>query len=180
MNTKLIIILAAVAMLFTACKKDGSTIADNTFIYNDVTYHMTNLQLYGGINGELEGESTELGPQGSPAVMFCGHHILQSQLNKTFDLTKYYTTGSTDIEELQLFVCGEVVDFGFRIDKEWWDGHIGNTNYDHTYFTEGTMTITGDENSEFVYTASGKMVNGDTFEFRIVLPKGWYTWQPEE
>ncbi len=177
MKTKLLIVLAAVAMLFTACKKDEQTIADNTFIYNGVTYHMTNLQLYGGIDGELEGVSTELGPQESPAVVFCGHHIFQSQLNKTFDLTKYYT--SSNNEELQLFVCGEIVDFGFRIDTEWWDGHIGETNYDHTIFTEGTMTITGDENSELVYTASGKLINGDTFEFRIVLPKGWYNWQPE-
>ena len=53
MKTKLLILLAAVAMLFTACKKDEQTIADNTFIYNDVTYHMTNLELYGGIGGEL-------------------------------------------------------------------------------------------------------------------------------
>ena len=179
MKTKLLILLAAVAMLFTACKKDEPTIADNTFIYNDVTYHMTNLELYGGIGGELVGESTESGPQGYPAVEFCGHHILQSQLNKTFDLTQYYTTGSSDIEELQLFVCGEVADFSFRIDKEWWDGRIGETFYDHTIFTEGTMTITGDENSDFVYTASGKLINGDSFEFRIVLPEGWYNWQPE-
>ena len=138
---------------------------------------MTNLELYGGISGELVGESTELGPQGYPAVSFCGHHIFQSQLNKTFDLTKYYT--SSNNEELQLFVCGEIVDFGFRIDNEWWDGHIGETNFDRTIFTEGTMTITGDENSDFVYTASGKLINGDTFEFRIVLPKGWYNWQYE-
>lgn len=171
--------LAAVAMLFTACKKDEQTIADNTFIYNGVTYHMTDLLLYGGIGGELEGQSTELGPNGDAAVRFCGHHIYQSQLNKTFDLTQFYTEGAEDWEELQLFVCGEVVNFGFRISEDWWDGGINETNYYSTIFKEGTLTIAGDENSQFVYSLKGTLQNDDTVEFRIVLPVGWYHWNPE-
>lgn len=182
MKTRFLLVLAVAALMFTGCKKDEQTIADNTFVYNGVTYHMTDLLLDGGIDGELRGQSTELGPNGYPAVAFCGHWICKEHLNKTFDLTQLFYEG--ELCELQLFVCGEVADFSFRSDKDWYLGNIHETNYDSytngpTIFKEGTLTISGDENSKFVYTLKGTLQNDDTVEFRIVLPVGWYNWNPE-
>lgn len=185
MKTRFLFILVAAALMFTACNKEEQIIADNTFIYNGVTYHMTDLQLYGGIGGELIGQSTELGPNGSAAVSFCGHHICAEQMNKTFDLTQLYYEGEL-CNELQMFVCGEVVSFGFRSDKDWYLGSVQETYYEYydhnlgpTIFKEGTLTLSGDENSKFVYTLKGTLQNDDTVEFRIVLPVGWYNWNPE-
>lgn len=43
MKTRFLLVLAAVAMLFTACKKENNeqTLADNTIVYDGVTYQMT-------------------------------------------------------------------------------------------------------------------------------------------
>ena len=81
MKAKLIIVLAALAMLFTACKKDKDVQLDNnTLIYDGVTYQLQSEAI-------LESEGTYLSyfATSNNDLDFQGHI---DGLNKTFDLTQ--------------------------------------------------------------------------------------------
>lgn len=59
MKTQLLIILAAVTMLFTACQKEK--IDDNVIIYNGITYHLQNIDFsyIDWVQGQIRGNSVE-------------------------------------------------------------------------------------------------------------------------
>ena len=81
MKAKLLIVLAAVAMLFSACNKDNELqLENNTLVYDGVTYQLQSeaiLESEGTYLSYFAWGDNDLGLQG---------HI--DGLNKTFDLTK--------------------------------------------------------------------------------------------
>ena len=186
MKLKLIIALATVAILFTACgkEKENETV-DNVIIYNDVTYHMQNVELFydwDHKSAELGCHSSESGQLGDFEVYSSGFRVYTDMLNQTIDLTKLYYPSDQTQHDFQVLFYGESVCFGFDTGSEWYNGYIGigenSVEYtEETIFKSGTLTITNDENG-FVWAMKGVLRNNDTVDIRLVIPEGW-DFEPE-
>jgi len=168
MKTKLIIALAAVAMIFTACKKENPELGKNQMMYNGVKYdvvtgYSTNTAMYWTYaTPVLESDTIQ------PPVYFENEGYVPDGLNKTFDLTQgpfengfcMWINNNEDPSKSLYFYNN----FG-----NW--QYIFGESQEGTPFTSGTLKITKDEN-EFTYILKdGVLKNGDTFEVNIYVPK---------
>jgi len=169
MKTKLIIALAAVAMIFTACKKEEIVIDKNQMIYNGVKYDIessygTHNSMYGASAFQLT-ESDDI----QPAILFQTEGYIEDieGLNKTFDLTQ----ADVDVPPLwiynyedpskNLYYGGQSYRFGEDLDNF----------QEGTPFTSGTLEITKDDDKFTYILKDGVLKNGDTFEVNIYVPK---------
>lgn len=168
---KLFIALAAVVMLFTACGKDDMPVAgNNQMVYNGTLYNLTSYYEYNSEMIFYGCEPVTENEEAVPQFYFLGEGYKES-LNKTFDLTH-----------------GPIEDFSsYWIVMEWSDGsHLsfwnanqaenmscGYNGEDHenaSVFKSGTMTITKDDTA-FIYQLKGVLVNDDTIDMKLYVPK---------
>ena len=175
MKTNLIIVLAAVAMLFTACGKDKTY--KNELTWNGETRQLTSsVQVYhDGTDYYISGWTELEEEQDHPEYSFdC--EINKDNLNKTFDLAagniaeqngyciwanKFYSP------ENHWFYNK----FHHSVHGNTWSGHINGTNFENTsIFKSGEMTITL-ENDAFVLSLDGVLKNDDTFTVDLYIPR---------
>ena len=171
MKAKLIIVLAAVAMLFTACGKDKDPeVGNNQLIYNGVIYNLTSYydpdyaMFYYGADAITEND-TDL-----PKFSFVADGYYET-MNTTFDLTQ------GPIEEMSS---------GYWISMTWNDQshpdfYAGNGNgtmvcgfdgvdYENASpFKSGTITFTKDD-SAFTVLITGVLMNDDTMTMKLYVP----------
>ena len=159
MKAKLIIVLAAVALLFTACRKDNELqLENNTLVYDGVTYQLQSEAI-------LESEGTYLSyfAYGDNDLNFQGHI---DGLNKTFDLTK----GQDFMFDQYLYINQ------FPINLTWYDvnsisGQIGEKYYtEESIFSTGTFSNTYND-SGVTCELNGTLKNGKTLAYKIFVPK---------
>ena len=165
MKAKILFVLAAVAMLFTACQKEK--INDNEIIYNGITYHLQNVDFvyFDSAHGQIRGNSVEIGPGGTPEVVLSDLRVRRHSFGKSYDLAE------PEDYEIEISISGEAVRFILRHELIW-VGWIGETYYATSIFSHGTLTITNDSNG-LVYALNGTLRNGDTVQIRIALPEVW-------
>lgn len=169
MKTKFLFVLAAAAMLFTACTKDNNSMEKkNEIIMNGekhdlISYYRCvndDVFYFGGYASETNEILADFGGQGNLQV-----------LNKTIDLSK--------VEDL----CNYDLTLDYRIDWSkafrvsndhgFWGG-IGDAYYENTsIFKNGTLqTIENDEG--FFFALNGVLLTDDTVKIYLYIPKEEY------
>lgn len=156
--------VAFAALMFAACEKDEPTpteqpLADNTLIYDGVTYQMTPfLEIYNNQLTMLNAFSTDTSLNGQPKITFDHFHIHSDDWNTTTNLTN--PTGDRFYE---IAFEGEVLTMIARGDANSAEGMIDNVQYENeSVFTSGTLKVTGENNG------SGKVL----VELDCVLKNG--------
>ena len=174
MKAKLIIVLAAAAMLFTACTKEKTH--KNELTWNgDTRPLISSVQVYNNgteyyISGWTELEEGHDHPEYS---FDC--ETDKEGLNKTFDLT------AGNISD-QNGYCIWANKF-YSPDKHWFynkycngwgnecSGHINGVNFEDTsIFKSGTMTITLDDEG-LTLSLDGVLKDDDTFTVDLYIPR---------
>lgn len=175
MKAKLIIVLAAAVMIFTACKPEEDNVRKNELTWNGDTE-----QLNSAVNVHQRGTSyyisawTELEEgHDHPAYSFdC--EIDTDGLNKTFDLAGGHGTDPSYLIYANKF---------YSPDKHWfynssytnfadeWGGHINGTAFENTsIFKSGTMTINLDDEA-LSLKLDGVLKDDDTFSVELYIPR---------
>ena len=170
MRTKLIIVLAAVAMLFTACKKDPEPeLGNNQLIYNGVVYDLTSFyepdtyMFYYGAEAVTKNE-TDI-----PKFTFNADGYYET-LNTSFDLTQgpievmtsgYWITLTWNDQSHPDFSAGN--------GNGYMNGSFGDEYDIATPFKSGTITFTKDDTA-FTVLIEGVLKNGDTIAMKLYVP----------
>ena len=140
--------------------------AVNTMILNGTTYQLeSHYELSADPDRSYAGaETVETAGNGDPLYSIIAD-VESNGLNFTYDLTQSY----------------EDAYYYFNVSDPLWNYHFGQDNhgevsgtindesYDGSIFSEGTMTITRDENV-FVYKVNGVLKDGQTVSFHISVP----------
>lgn len=181
MKAKLIIVLAAVALLFTSCGKEKPT-GKNELVFNGEKNALNSYVNIYNSQYHCSGDTGVAEDADHPTYAFdC--YIYENSLNETYDLTKGPITG----------------DAGFSISftpyNDWskmfwldnWNGTFGggigiNNGYDDnetlyentSVFKSGTMTIAVD-NDALSLKLSGVLKNNDTISVELYVPKENFT-----
>lgn len=174
MKAKLFIVLAAVAMLFTACGKDKT-------YKNELTWNGETRQLISIV--QIRHNGTEYYISGSTDLEEGHDHpeydfdcvINKDNLNKTFDLA-----AGNIAEQNGYYIWANRF---YSPDNHWfynkfhsgygntWSGQINGTNFENTsIFKSGTMTITL-EDEGIVLSLDGVLKNNDTFTVDLYILK---------
>lgn len=159
MKARFLFVLAAIAMLFTACGKDEeTTLENNTLVYDGVTY-----QLHSEAIIESEGTYLSYFAWGDNNLNIQGHI---DGLNKTFDLTQsqnfmfdqYMYINQTSIS-LTMYDANSI------------GGQIGETYYtEESIFSTGTFKNTYNDNG-VTCELTGTLKNGKALAYKIFVPK---------
>lgn len=154
----------ATTLMFAACEKDDDTaaeptLADNTLVYNGVTYQMTPfLEIYNSQLTMLNAFSTDTSLNGQPKITFDHFHIHSDDWNTTTNLVN--PTGDRFYE---IAFDGEVLTMMGRGDANFAEGMIDGVPYENqSIFTSGTLKVTGENDG------SGKVL----VELDCVLKNG--------
>ena len=174
MKTRLIIVLAAVAMLFTACNREKT-------YKNEITWNGETRTLNGSVQRWPDRTEyyisgwTDLEDENDHPEYDFNCEILEKDLNKTFDLA----AGNTSDQNgyciwANKFYSPENHWFTNKYCELWgdaWEGHINGEPYDNTsIFKSGTMTITLEDDA-LILSLDGVLKNGDTFTVDLYVPE---------
>ena len=173
MKAKLLLVLAAAAMIFTACGKDK--------IYkNELTWNGDTREVMGSVSVEQQGTAYYItchtpmeNEEGHPDYTFeC--ETSKNGLNHTYDLAGGHGTDPSYLIFANKFTSP---------DKHWfynssytnfadeWGGHINGTAFENTsIFKSGTMTITLEDDA-LVLSLDGVLKDNDTFTVDLYIPK---------
>ncbi len=157
MKAKFLFVLAAVAMLFTACNKE-TQLENNTLVYDGVTYQFRSEAI-------LEGQSTYLSYFAfiNDNDNFQGHI---DGLNKTFDLTQ----PQDFMFDIYMYINQTPINLTFY-DANSINGQIGDTQYSgESIFSEGTFTNTYN-NSGVTCELHGTLKNGKKLAYKVFVPE---------
>ena len=168
--------VAAAAMMFVSCDKDENEkdqpdipqigIADNTLVYDGVTYQMTPLPA-----GNAPSSASLDSVDGEPLFFFDGYHFRDERMwNKTINLTAL-----AEGEEYSIGIFGSVLDLN---SDGWWEaglamycGRIDGQEYENEcVFTSGTFGLYGDVNNATVILDC-VLKNGKTLKMKLVTEK---------
>lgn len=172
MKTKLSIVLAAVAMLFTACGKDNNSLEKrNELIMNGEKYELISSYESNDNVFFFSANTPETNENGVAWAEFFGEGNIQV-LNKTIDLSK-----TEDLSNYN-FVLDYRIDWGkaFMVNnQQGLTGGIGNSYFENTsIFKSGTLTtIVNDEG--FFFALNGVLLTDDTVEIYLFVPKKDFT-----
>lgn len=177
MKAKFLFVLAAVALVFTACRKEKPTPK------NELTWNGETREVVGSVSVEQQGTAYYItchtpmeNEEGHPDYTFeC--ETSKNGLNKTFDLAGGHGTDPSYLIFANKF-CSP--------DKHWfynssytnfadeWGGHINGTNFENTsIFKSGTMTITLDDEA-LALSLDGVLKDDDTFSVELFIPKEYF------
>ena len=183
-----ITLMVSAAMLMTACKKDkpqpnnnsgsgGSdtptqTIADNTLVYDGVTYHFDNVYV-SYMHSELTGMSATTNDtleDGRPLLTVDDIHISPNVWNRTFDMVDQ--SQWPDFSMLGLILTG-AVELGYEgfcnsgtSTHGWLDGEEYETG---NIFSNGTYRVDGNnDGTPITVTVEGTLINGKTLKMKLV------------
>ena len=170
------IVLAAVAILFTACRKE------NLEQKNEITWNGETRQLLSSLsimqrdNSNLYyfGGATELEEGYDHTEFTFDCEIKEDGLNKTYDLTAGHITDQPGywIWANKFYAPGK--HWSYRNRPDVWDGFIDDgtvQQYENaSIFKSGTMTVTLTEEA-LVFSLSGVLKDDDTFSVNLYIPK---------
>ena len=146
--------MAAVAMIFTACKKDNP-ITDNTIVYDGVTYQMdTHLDPFNPNMGFLDASNNEL--------EFMAYHVYNEAeflTNKTWnDLT----------QEWPFFECYGLLEMSTE------NGLLDGQQYE-CVFESGTAKQTY-SNKTLSLELDGTLKNGKNLALKLTVNSDWFAY----
>ena len=170
-TNRIVMLVAAAALLFAACGKDENVVAgDNELVYDGATYKME--AIFGPINGSMglmDIHSVDKNANGNYLVstseeMF---HIYRHLVGDEINLAQVYSQGYH-------FVLQGAVNWDIYSEESSIGGTIEGTEYSNTSaFKSGTMKLSI-EGSNMVFVLNGETKNGHKMSLRIVTPtNGW-------
>ena len=174
MKTKLLIVLAAAAMLFTACGKDNDQpLADNTIVYDGTTYQMESLfDAFNPDMGLFFSFSTLENENGEPVITFDGFHVFRELLGQEFDLTKKTSNEDSYAE----FYFYGIFNVGVYVGHDYIGGDLEEVSYENeSPFKSGTIKATLSDNVLTV-EMKGETKNGHTINMKLSAPNSGYSW----
>ena len=166
---KFLFIMAAVAMLFTACKKENNeqTIADNTIVYDGVTYQM---------EAVLEPFNDNLAWMNAynDSIQFMAYHVFPSAdflSDKTYDdLTEewpfFMIHGVFEMETENGILEGEQV------------GYHPETGWPLSVFESGTAKRTYADKT-LSLEVNSILKNGKSFALKLTVTDDWFHIDPD-
>lgn len=184
-----ITLMTVAAMLMTGCKKDkpqpdnnsgnggGSdtptqTIADNTLVYDGVTYHLDNVYVE-YCHSELTlmiATTNDTLEDGRPMLTVDDIHISPNVWNKTYDMVDQ--SQWPDFSMLGLILTG-AVELGY---EGFCNGGIGTQGFldgvlyeSGNIFSSGTYRVDGNnDGTPITVTVEGTLINGKTLKMKLV------------
>ena len=172
MKAKLLIILAAVTMLFTACNPEEDNVGKNELTWNGETRALTafmqvlsNGTYYFGGFVELE-ENAE-----HPYFSFSCDEMTEEGINKTYDLAGGHITDQTGYWIWANKFYSPDKHWYYKNQAEYWGGHINGTEFENaSIFKSGTMTTSLDDKA-FSFKLDGVLKDDDTFTVELYIPR---------
>ena len=167
MKTKFLFVLAAAALMFTGCKKENEeqTLADNTIVYDGMTYQMTTTL-------DPFNENLAWMVASNDSINFTAYHVFPSSeflCDKTYDdLT----------EEWPLFMIYGVLEMDTEhgmlegqeypnADGDWWESVFESGTAKRTY---ANKTLSLEVNSI--------LKNGKKFALKLTVTDDWFHIDP--
>ena len=179
--------LAATMMLFAACGKDddnknsggsgggsGLSIADNTLMYDGVTYTFDYVMVdyYHPELTLVNATTSDTTESGEPLLSIDGIHITPNAWNKSFDLAD----NSNWPDEISVYlIFNGALDISFdgwvNVDRDI-SGHLDGVDYEgESIFESGTYSVSGNnDGTPITVTVDGMLKNGKTLQMKIVTP----------
>lgn len=170
--TKIMMFVAAAAMMFASCTKDDPVAGDNELVYDGIVYKME--AVFGPMNGSMglmDIHSVEKSSNGTylistPEEMF---HIYRDLVGQEIDLTKVYI-----VLPAYHFVLVGAVNWETSGDENSVGGTIEGTEYNNTPAVKSGKMKISIEGSNMVFTLNAESKNGHKMDLRIVTPaNGW-------
>lgn len=173
MKAKFLLVLAAAAMLFTACTKEK--IHKNEITWNGITRPLnSSVGIYhNGTEYSISGFTTVAEEADHPEYTFdC--EIAPEGLNKTFDLTQGPITDNTGFWIwFNAHALNKHDSFTNRSGE--WYGNLNTTQFENTsIFKSGTMTITLDDEG-MTLSLDGVLKDDDTITVDLFIPNEKFT-----
>ena len=157
MKSKLLIALAAVALMFTACNKEneiGNQLSDNTLVYDGITYQLNPLlEIYNPYLAMLHGMNDK--------IQFMYYHIHHDNEDEMYDKTFSDLT-----KEWPFFEVSGL----FEMNTE--SCTLEGQEY-RTVFESGTAKHTLSNNT-YTFVLDGKLQNGKDFAVKLVVTNDWF------
>ena len=173
---KMMMFVAAAAMMFASCNKDEvEDLADNTLIYDGTTYHLNQSQMeinYFHPGLTLVTAMSVEQQEGNPIITVDHFHIVGDDWNKTRDLANL-----NEGEAYELAFIGPVLTcaaFGHRDNgRTYCGGQLNGTEYEDTpVVTEGTLRVEGSNNgTPITVLLDCKLINGKELKMKLVTPE---------
>ena len=175
-----ILMVAFALTAMVACDKedngDGSNggnnnnqtliLADNTLVYNGVTYHMIPEVLSWGTElTRMWATSTETDDNSEPIIRFDGLHIYPTTWGRTMNLAS-----PVEGDEWILAFMGSVLSCNASFEEGGLGGELDGQNYNNeSIFTKGTLLISGNnDGTPITVTLDGTLKNGKTLQMKLV------------
>ena len=165
----------ATTLMFAACDKDepgsaGEPLADNTLVYDGVTYEMIPfVEIYNDNLTMLNAFSKDTSVNGQPKIMLDHFHIRSneeySDWNSTTDLAH-----PTSEEFYEIAFMGEVLTMIGHGSVNAAGGEIDGVVYENeSVFTSGTLKVTGenDGSGKVLVELDCVLKNGKTLKMKI-------------
>ena len=165
--------VAAAAMLFAACGKDNvEDLADNTLVYDGVTYTFSNVMV-DYRHSEMTLVSAIAGDPQNAELIVDHIHITPNVWNRDFDLVDqsqwpddvavYLIINGAIEMQFEGWVNGDRGIFG-RLDGVEYEGE--------SIFTSGTYRVSGNnDGTPITITVNGKLKNGKDLKMKLVSPQ---------
>ena len=159
---KMMMFVAAAAMLFASCGKDELDLEDNQLRYDGTVYNMTS-----SAASDAEGTYVSFGGVGKEALITLNGQFEKACYGHTYDLT----VAAEDVHYYIDCWCEALgVNFSFDNNRGTFHGGMEGVPEGESIFSKGTCTVTYD-NLGLEVELNGTLKNGKDLAFGLVVPK---------
>lgn len=140
--------------------------ADNTVVYNGVTYHMTpEVLCWGSELTRMRAASTETDANSEPVIRFDGLHIKPMTWGRTMNLAS-----PAEGDEWIVAFMGSVLNCNCSYEYGGLSGELDGQEYNgQSIFSSGTLLVSGNnDGTPITVTLDGKLKNGKTIQMKLV------------
>lgn len=159
---RIVMLVAAAAMLFAACGKDELDLENNQLRYDGTVYNMTSSAVT-----DTEGSYVSFGSVGREVLFSLDGQFEKAAFNRSFDLT----VAAEDVHyNIDFFSEALALSFSYDNNRGAFHGGMEGVQEGESVFTKGTCTLTNDD-SDLTIILDGTLKNGKDIAFKVNVPK---------
>ena len=160
--TKIMMFVAAAAMLFASCGKDELDLENNQLRYDGTVYNMTS-----SASTDAQNSYVSFGAVGREVLFSLNGQFEDAAFNRTFNLA----VAAEDVHYyIDFFSEALTLNFSYDNNRGTFHGGMEGVQEGESIFTEGSCSITYDNNGLEV-TLDGTLKNGKELAFKVFVPK---------
>ena len=160
--TKIMMFVAAAAMLFAACGKDELDLENNQLRYDGTVYNMVS-----SATSDAQGSYVSFGSVGREVLFSLNGQFEEAAFNRTFNLA----IAAEDVHYyIDFYSEALTLNFSYDNNRGTFHGGMEGVQEGESIFNEGTCTITYD-NEGLLITLDGTLKNGKELAFKTYVPK---------